>query len=52
MDSIKNEYQVILERKAEKAEGSYTAYLFEQGLIKSSKRLARNAPKHYCLQKR
>ena len=28
MDYIKNEYQVIIDRKNEKAEGSYTAYLF------------------------
>lgn len=33
MDLIKNEYQVIIERKNEKAEGSYTAYLFELSLI-------------------
>ena len=39
MDSIKNEYQVILERKAEKAEGSYTAYLFEQGIDKILKKV-------------
>ena len=34
MDLIKNEYDVILERKEEKAEGSYTAYLLSRGLIK------------------
>ena len=34
MDLIKEEYNVILERKNEKAEGSYTAYLFEQGIDK------------------
>ncbi len=39
MDAIKNEYQVILERKAEKAEGSYTAYLFEQGIDKILKKV-------------
>ena len=32
MELIKNEYQVIIDRKNEKAEGSYTAYLFEQGI--------------------
>ena len=39
MDLIKNEYDVILERKEEKAEGSYTAYLFEQGIDKILKKL-------------
>ncbi len=51
MDLIKNEYQVIIERKNEKAEGSYTAYLFEQELIKFLKRLARNVPKWLLQQK-
>lgn len=39
MDLIKNEYDVILERKEEKAEGSYTTYLFEQGLDKILKKV-------------
>ena len=39
MDLIKSEYDVILERKEEKAEGSYTAYLFEQGLDKILKKV-------------
>lgn len=39
MDLIKNEYDVILDRKEEKAEGSYTAYLFEQGLDKILKKV-------------
>lgn len=39
MDLIKNEYDVILERKEEKAGGSYTAYLFEQGLDKILKKV-------------
>lgn len=39
MDLIKNEYDVIIERKEEKAEGSYTAYLFEQGLDKILKKV-------------
>ena len=39
MDLIKNEYDVILERKEEKAEGSYTAYLFEEGLDKILKKV-------------
>ena len=39
MNLIKNEYDVILERKEEKAEGSYTAYLFEQGLDKILKKV-------------
>lgn len=39
MDLIKEEYQVIIDRKNEKAEGSYTAYLFEQGLDKILKKI-------------
>ena len=39
MELIKNEYDVILERKEEKAEGSYTAYLFEQGIDKILKKV-------------
>lgn len=39
MDLIKNEYDVILERKEKKAEGSYTAYLFEQGIDKILKKV-------------
>lgn len=39
MDLIKNEYQVILNRKDEKAQGSYTAYLFEQGIDKILKKV-------------
>ncbi len=39
MDLIKNEYNVIIERKEEKAEGSYTAYLFDQGLDKILKKV-------------
>lgn len=39
MDLIKEEYNVILERKNEQAEGSYTAYLFEQGIDKILKKV-------------
>lgn len=39
MDLIKNEYNVILERKEKKEEGSYTAYLFEQGIDKILKKV-------------
>ena len=39
MELIKNEYQVIIDRKNEKAEGSYTAYLFEQGIDKILKKV-------------
>ncbi len=39
MDLIKNEYNVILDRKNKKEEGSYTAYLFEQGLDKILKKV-------------
>ncbi len=39
MSLIKDEYQVIIDRKEEKAEGSYTAYLFEQGIDKILKKV-------------
>lgn len=39
MELIKNEYQVIINRKNEKAEGSYTTYLFEQGIDKILKKV-------------
>ncbi len=39
MDYIKNEYRTILERKAAKQEGSYTCYLFEQGIDKILKKV-------------
>ena len=34
MDVMEGLYQVALERKEKKQEGSYTCYLFEQGLDK------------------
>lgn len=36
---LKNLYQVILDRKAHPAEGSYTCYLFEKGLDKILKKV-------------
>ena len=39
MDYIKNEYQVIIDRKNEKAEGSYTAFLVEKGADNLLKRV-------------
>ncbi len=36
---INDLYEVILQRKEEKASGSYTAYLFEQGLDKILKKI-------------
>ncbi|MDD6728492.1 MAG: phosphoribosyl-ATP diphosphatase [Eubacteriales bacterium] len=39
MDYIKNEYQTILDRKAENQEGSYTCYLFEKGIDKILKKV-------------
>lgn len=38
-DVIKALYQVVLERKAQPQEGSYTCYLFEQGLDKILKKV-------------
>ena len=40
MDVMERLYQVALERKSEAREGSYTCYLFEQGLDKILKKCA------------
>ena len=40
MNAMEKLYQVILERKASAQEGSYTGYLFEQGLDKILKKCA------------
>ena len=37
-DAMKNLYETVLSRKAEKQEGSYTCYLFEKGLDKILKK--------------
>lgn len=39
MDYIRNDYQTILDRKSAKEEGSYTCYLFEQGIDKILKKV-------------
>ena len=39
MDYIRNDYETILKRRDAKAEGSYTCYLFEQGLDKILKKV-------------
>lgn len=39
MDFIKNDYQTILDRREAKAEGSYTCYLFDQGIDKILKKV-------------
>ena len=39
MDYIRNDYETILARKEAKEEGSYTCYLFEQGLDKILKKV-------------
>ena len=38
-------YQVILSRKADPQEGSYTCYLFDKGLDKILRRWGRSAPR-------
>ena len=38
MDMLQELYKTVLARKEEKAEGSYTCYLFEQGLDKILKK--------------
>lgn len=40
MDAMEKLYQVALERKAEDIEGSYTCYLFQQGIDKILKKCA------------
>lgn len=52
MDYIRNDYETILARKDAKEEGSYTCYLFEQGIDKILKKSARNRPKWLSPQKR
>ena len=39
MDYIRNDYETILKRREAKEEGSYTCYLFEQGLDKILKKV-------------
>ncbi len=39
MDLIQNEYDVILERRDAGEDGSYTAYLFDQGIDKICKKV-------------
>ncbi len=39
MDYIRNDYETILERREAKTEGSYTSYLFEQGIDKILKKI-------------
>ena len=38
-DTLSELYDVVISRKAEKAEGSYTCYLFEKGLDKILKKV-------------
>ena len=38
MNVLRELYETVLSRKSEKAEGSYTCYLFEQGLDKILKK--------------
>ena len=40
---LKDLYQVVLGRKAERQEGSYTCYLFDQGLDKILKKVGEEA---------
>jgi phosphoribosyl-ATP pyrophosphohydrolase len=39
MDYIKNDYEIIQKRREAKEEGSYTCYLFEQGIDKILKKV-------------
>lgn len=39
MDYIRNDYETILARKSAQEEGSYTCYLFEQGIDKILKKV-------------
>ena len=42
-DVMRELYETVLSRRDEKKEGSYTCYLFEQGIDKILKNAARNA---------
>ena len=42
-DAVRNLYEVVLQRKKEKQEGSYTCYLFEQGRDKILKKVGEEA---------
>ena len=39
MTAIEREYQVILDRRADRQEGAYTCYLFDQGIDKILKKV-------------
>lgn len=39
MDYIRNDYETILARRSAKEDGSYTCYLFEQGIDKILKKV-------------
>lgn len=39
MDIIRDSYNTVIERKKENAEGSYTSYLFKQGVDKILKKI-------------
>ena len=43
MTAIEREYQVILDRRADRQEGSYTCYLFDKGLDKILKKVGEEA---------
>lgn len=48
-DVIKGLYQVVKDRKANPQEGSYTCYLFEQGIDKILKKMRRGMRRdHHC----
>ena len=49
MDYIRNDYETILARKDAKEEGSYTCYLFEQGIDKMSRQCSKSAPKRQAI---
>ena len=42
-DALRDLYETVLARKAEKQEGSYTCYLFEKGLDKILKKVGEEA---------
>lgn len=44
-DVIKDLYEIIEDRKINPGENSYTSYLFEKGLDKILKKLAKNVQK-------
>ena len=51
-NTLQQLYDVILRRRAEPQEGSYTCYLFDKGLDKILKKVGGVCRDHHCREKR